>query len=442
MNRAAVATARRAGPPASSRIGSRASGGVTALDAWAFAVPAVSFVDISLGGRLLVSEPLMLVLLPWLLRTPDRLRVPRWFLALWGGWFLSQIVTDLVVESAFADYSRGWAKIFFTLTNFAAILTLVSTPRRARLFALGLAAGGLLGYLIVPQNNIFAAGDPWKWAFARPVGLILAAVLSGTNRERRPWLAVGAFAAFGALNLRLGFRSLGGVAILTTGYLLLQAFTGRPSSVGRPTLARAVVGLLFCLAAALAILRTYDAAAAGGILGPDARATYVAQSGSLGVLIGGRSEVLASTQAIIDSPFLGHGSWAKDPSYVLTLNQRLSSLGYQAGYVVIGGDPDLIPTHSYLLGSWVEGGLMGGLFWLATLVLAVGLLTTLYGVRLPLSPLLVFSTTLLVWSILFSPYGSGDRLFAPYGIAVCLLGLRMLLRDGPSRTPSSGSRPA
>lgn len=436
MNRVAVPAAPSAGSRASTRVSPGASVRATVLDVWAVAVPAVSFVEITFLGRLLVSELLMLVLLPWLLRTPDRLRVPRWFLALWGGWFLSQIVTDLVVESAFADYSRGWAKILFTLINFAAILTLVSTPRRARLFAFGLAAGGILGYLIVPQTYIFAAADPWKWAFAVPVGFSLAAVLSGTNGARRRWLAVGAFAAFGALNLRLGFRSLGGVAILTAGYLLLQVLVGRRSPVRRPSMARAVVGLLFCLAAALAILRIYDAAAAGGLLGPDAHAKYLAESGSLGVLIGGRSEILASTQAIMDSPFLGHGSHAKDPTYGLILNQRLSSLGYQA--FVIGGD--VIPAHSYLLGSWVESGLMGGLFWLVALVLAVGLLATLYAVRLPISPLLVFSTTLLVWNILFSPYGNLQRLYGPYGIAICLLGLHELRSRESSSSPHRALR--
>lgn len=409
---------------------------LSALDLWAFVVPAVSFIEITIIGRLIISEVLMVAMLPWLWGARDRLPLPRWFVVLWAGWFLSQVVTDIVVGSVFADYSRGWATIFFTLTNFAAILALVSTPWRARLFALGLAAGGLLGYLVVPQNNIFAATDPWKWAFAGPVGFILAAVLSGTNSERRPWLAVGAFAAFGALNLRLGFRSLGGVAILTAGYLLLQALVGRRSPVRRPTLARAVFGLLFCLAAALAILRMYDAAAAGGLLGPDAHAKYLAQSGRLGILIGGRSEVLASTQAIMDSPFLGHGSWAKDSTYIAILDQRLSSLGYQHSYGVVV--PDVIPTHSYLLGSWVQGGLMGGLFWFAALVLAVGLLTTLYAVRLFLSPLLVFSTTLFVWNVLFSPYNNMSRLQGPYGIAVCLLGLRELRRSDAS---SAGNIP-
>ena len=412
--------------PASERLSQTERVGVAALDVWAFALPAASFVQITFVGQLSVSEILAVLMLPWLWGARDRLRVPRWFVLFWGAWFLAQIVTDIVVGSAFVDYARGWANILFTLTNFIAILTLVSTPRRARIFAVGLAASSVLGYLIAP--NAYAAGDPWKWAFAAPIGFVLAAGLSGATGARRPWLAVGVFAVFGAANLLFGFRSLGGVAFLSAGFLLLSALVGRGSRAWRPSIVRAVVGLIFFTVAALGILQLYDAAATGGILGPRAQAEYLQQSGALGVLVGGRSEVLVSTQAILDSPLLGHGSWAKDFKYVDLLAQRLSDLGYQTG--AGPGDVGVIPAHSYLLGSWVQAGLMGGAFWLVVLVLALWLLTNLPAVRLGLSPLLVFSTTLLIWNILFSPYAGDHRWLGPYGVAICLLGLRSLRHGG------------
>ena len=65
---------------------------------------------------------------------------------------------------------------------------------------------GVVGYFVSP--NIYAATDPWKWAFAIPIGLILAAGLSGAKGKRLPWLSIAAFAIFGALNLTFGFRRL------------------------------------------------------------------------------------------------------------------------------------------------------------------------------------------------------------------------------------------
>jgi len=342
-------------------------------------------------------------------------------------------VTDLVMSSAFADYARGWAAIVFTLTDFAAILVLVSTPRRARLFALGLAASGVLGYFIAP--SIYASVDPWKWAFATPIGFALAALLSGSIGTRMPLVPIGAFAAFGALNLLFGFRSLGGVAVAASGFLLLNTLVGRRQAHAGPPIRTAIVGLLFCVVAAFSISQGYDAAAAGGLLGASAQAKYVAQSGSLGVLVGGRPEILASSQAIIDSPILGHGSWAKDFKYVDLLTARLSSLDYEIG--AGPSDVGLIPAHSYLLGSWVWAGLLGGVFWIVILLLAGWLLISLYAVHLGLAPLLVFSTALLLWNVVFSPYGSSGRPLAAYGIALCLLGLSQVRGDVTHRALTS-----
>ena len=413
---------------------------LNALDLWAFILPAISFVEITIVGRLIVSELVMLLMLPWLWSARDHPRIPRWFVVLWAGWLLGQIVTDIVVGSAFEDIARGWAAIVFTMTNFAAILVLASTPRRARLFALGLAVGGALGYLLNP--NTYAATDPWKWAFALPVGLALAASLSGSTGARRRWRTISAFVAFGALNLLFGFRSLGGASMLTAGYLLLGALAARPKSASNGSAIRALVGLSFLALTVVGTLQLYDAAASSGLLGSAAQAKYVQQSsGALGVLVGGRPEILATTQAILDSPILGHGSWARDFNYVDLLAQRSSSLGYEIG--AGSGDIGLIPAHSYLMGSWVWAGFLGGLFWLVILGIALWLLANLYSFRTELAPLLVFSTVLLLWNIVFSPYGFSGRITATYAVAVCLLGLRLLRTDhddDPVRVSSDPAR--
>ena len=406
---------------------------LSALDAWAFILPAVSFIEITIGGQLIASEILALLMLPWLWNARDRLPLPRWFVIFWAGWLFSQIVTDIVVGSAFADYTRGWAAIIFTFTDFAAILVLVSTPGRARLFALGIAAGGVLGYILAP--NAYAATDPWKWALAGSVGFALVAGLSGPTGARFRWLSVGAFVAFGIVNLALGFRSMGGVSLLTGGYLILSALARRPETASNRSVLRSVAGLVLLAGAVVGTLQIYDAAASQGLLGPDAQAKYVNQSGDLGVLVGGRSEALASSQAIMDSPVLGHGSWAKDFAYVDLLSDRLSSLGYQlrAG----SSDLGLIPASSYLMQSWVWAGLLGGVFWLAVLAIAVWLLADPLALRVDMAPLLVFSTVLLIWDIAFSPYGSSARMLACYGLALCLLGLRLTRGPGAEGLRSS-----
>jgi hypothetical protein len=394
---------------------------VDALDVWAFVLPAVSFIEITIVGRLFVTEVLFVLMLPWLWSAQDRLRLPEWLLVLWAGWLLGQIVTDLLVESRFQDLTRGWATISFTLTNLAATLVLAAAPRRARLFALGLAVGGLLGYVFVPSP--YAATDPWKWAFALPTGLALASLMSRPQPNGRAWLGPVAFAAFGMLNLLFGYRSLGGVSLLTAGFLLLMAIASSRVAPPRRGPVRAAVGMAFLALAVVGTLQMYDLAASNGLLGPRAEATYAEQSGALGVLVGGRSEILVTSQAIIDSPIVGHGSWATDYGYVDLLAERRSTLGYELGGEF--GDTGLIPAHSYLMGSWVWAGLLGGIFWLAILALAVWTLVDIYTERIDLAPLIVFSTVLLAWNIAFSPYGFSGRITAPFAIVLCLLAQRL-----------------
>ena len=95
-------------------LSSRTAPRATMLNAFALLLPAVSFVEISMGGRLLVTELVLLAALPWLVRVPGRLSIPRWFVVIWGAWLIGQVLTDAVVGSAFADYTRGWAKTVFT----------------------------------------------------------------------------------------------------------------------------------------------------------------------------------------------------------------------------------------------------------------------------------------------------------------------------------------
>lgn len=417
------------------RTADRAEGiRLSALDFWAFILPAISFAEVTIVGRLFVTEVLMLAMLPWLWSARDRPPLPRWFVVLWAGWLLGQIVTDLVVGSTFEDFTRGWAAIVFTFTDFAAILVLAATPRRARLFALGAAAGGLLTYLIVP--DIRTAVDPWKWAFAGVIGGALAVCLSGSVGARRPWLTVGAFAVFGVANIVFGFRSLGGIALLTAGYLAFQSLVIRREAAPRRSLVSAAGALVMLAVLVVGVLQVYDIAASEGLLGATAQATYLSQSGDLGVLVGGRSEVLVSIQAVIDSPILGHGSWAKDFAYIDLLIDRRASLEYVGAASF--SDLGLIPTHSYLMGSWVWAGLLGGVFWLVIAAIALWMLANLYSSRMALAPLLVFSTWSLLWNIAFSPYSGLARLGTGFAVALCLLGLR-LMRDKQSAGTGLGA---
>jgi O-antigen ligase len=185
----------------------------------------------------------------------------------------------------------------------------------------------------------------------------------------------------------------------------------------------AVVGALL-LGTAFAALKLYGTAAESGSLGDKAREKYEAQSalGDLGLILGGRSEWLVTLEAIRDSPLFGHGSWAKDQYYA----ERRQVLLYQLGFTDSVREPkdDLIPTHSHLLGAWVEAGFGGVIFWLGILALIAAALRRLYASDDPLRPYLVFVMFLFIWDILFSPFGAQRRLTNGFFMVVVLFALK------------------
>lgn len=405
-------------------------GGRVGLLDWAvFFIPLVQLAEIRVVGRLFVSELILAALLPFLLARNGGLlreRLPRLFI--WFGilWLFAQVGTDWARGAPFEDYSRGWAKITFTLVNFCALyLLLVGKSRRIVLFAAGWALGGVIAYFVNPGT--YAAGSPWKFGYGVSITwlLVLGAVASaGRSRGGRRlfWPAALLFFA-AALNIYLGFRSLGGVCVLAATYLMILGRSARGvEKTGRSQLRHTIIVASASLAGVWLAFSSYQYAAGAGLLGEDARLHYERQSaGEYGLLVGGRGEILVSWRAILDSPIIGHGSWAKDCRYA----DLLSELKRKAGYFE-GGERDtcLIPTHSYIFGAWVEAGIVGALFWVWVLSLPLRVLQRLYHAPDRLAPLVVFFAAGFVWDIFFSPYGAVNRIVGPFYSVVMISYLR------------------
>ncbi len=406
-------------------------------------MPLLVGVEIQSWGTLFLSELCLLALLPVaLLRHGRRLlrRDVALLLALGLVYLTCQMVTDVVRASAPADYLRGWSRILVLFSNFLALVLLIrGRPGRIAAFAAGSVVGHSLALVI--QAPLAEIG--WKFGFAGPVttAVLLLCALPPVLRSAHSLLTPALLAALGLLSLYLDFRSWALALFMSGAFLLAPAlqrragFRLRPLSPGRAAL---VVGLLGL--AAFGTLKLYSEAARQDWLGPAAEAKYEAQAalGDLGILLGGRSEGLVSIQAIQDAPFLGHGSWAQGRHYA-ELEQMLL---YQLGFVDRIADPktDLIPTHSHLLGAWVEAGLGGALFWLGVLVMIANALRRLYAADDPLRPFAIFLLILFVWDILFSPFGAFRRLSNAFILVVMLYG-QQLAADGANAVPDRRRRP-
>jgi O-antigen ligase len=171
-------------------------------------------------------------------------------------------------------------------------------------------------------------------------------------------------------------------------------------------------------AVAFVVAEGYGYAAGEGWLGEESKQKYEAQAGGkFGVLLGGRVELFASTLAIIDSPLIGHGSWAKDPKYATGLLEQLAAYDYEIPREI---KTDLIPTHSYLFGAWVESGIVGAIFWLWVLFFVFKILLILHKTKDTLVPLVAFVGFEMLWNVLFSPFGAGGRVYVAYHLVLLM----------------------
>lgn len=392
-------------------------------DCFTLLAPMLQFVQFHIVGVLFASDLLLLAAVPLVLaRSLRRLRQKQiaTILLLALGWLIAQVLTDIYRGSQPEDYLRGWSKIILTITHFAVICALMrNSVRRFVLYGVGLCVGGALASVVSPSELTLT--DPWKFGLALPTTLSVLLAANWLSRRRHK-LTLLALLAMSGVNLFMGLRSLGLICMVSAGFSYFRIRTARQKQPGKLRLAIAGSSILLSI---LAFQGIYAHSVEAGWLGRDAQSKYeFQQSGEGGTMLGGRSEILSSAQAIIDSPILGHGSWPRDPKYAAIMREQKAELGYKLGHDK--GD-DLIPTHSHIFGAWVEAGVVGAFFWFWILKLTSSTLLRATGAE-PLLPIFVFIAFSLCWDILFSPYSAERRFLITYFIAGMVL-LRSLTNN-------------
>jgi hypothetical protein len=393
------------------------------IRALVYLLPFSMIIEIPLVGRLFATDVLCVVLIPLLsLRTSSRKTSPGelHFYIFAFLWLAGAILSDLYRDMPFEDYARGWAMIFFSITNFTALRLLIGKDMdKAVLVVFLLFAANALRTALGIGDVDFSGdllGSGWKFgygAFAISASLLAGPLLT---RNRLP-SAVAAPLPFvtSLLSLVANARNLFAISLLAAvaGHLIPRWKRG----LSRSKLAGVVVAMGVASAGAYNL---YSYAAGDGLLGFEAQRKYEIQTqGSLGLLLSGRVEMLASTQAIVDSPLIGHGSWMNDVSYIDMLVARLESAGVRPPDEVATWNR--IPSHSCLFGSWVENGVFGGLFWIWALWIVVRGVYAAIRCPSPYTGFAVFVGVLMIWDIFFSPFGLERRVTVPASLYLLML---------------------
>ena len=156
-----------------------------------------------------------------------------------------------------------------------------------------------------------------------------------------------------------------------------------------------------------------------GLLSAEAQQKNESEAGAGNLILGGRPEFFIGLRAAMDSPFLGHGSWASDMKYAEMLADMKGESG--AGALELEREAEgVIPTHSHILAAWVFAGFLGAVFWAYLFWLVLRALIVVALRRPPLAPIYAWLLTTYSWAILFSPFGSTSRIIEAVTIVIII----------------------
>lgn len=370
------------------------------------------FFRLDLVGVLTFSELLTLgyVLLNWR-KVWDVLladRLLKTVMTAWAAYLAMQVLSDMVNRTQPVDYYRGWARLAFFAVNTAALAS-VARGRADRIVAFFL--GYALSLALASQRQMNEYLLEWKFGYGPALTLavtVAAGLLPYDHRNRTGGLLL---TCIGILNLFNGARSLGGLCLFVGG---LSFFSGYFHDNLRNRGLLSVRFILPVVISVCAIYALYTHGASTGMLGEKTRDKYEKQTrGGRNVVSGGRMEYTIAIPAIIESPLLGYGSWARNLEFVKKYIQLngMDPDSYDAQFLL---DLGTIPTHSHILGSWAEAGVAGGVFWLLVLYMAgAAFFRILRSPDIPCRLFCLFAIAWFAWDIVFSPFGLERRVTDP-----------------------------
>lgn len=358
-----------------------------------------------------------------------------WFYILVFGWLFSTVTGDLYLGTSTAKSIKGLARVvFFTLDFMALAIMINNNTRRMIIFLLSIFVQ--MFYTMRSFGGEFLT--QWKFGGSSIVTIVALLISSHFYSRRRYGVCLAIVLGVAGLNLVFAFRSQIATDFISAALTLPIFAMGRGATGRPPSRARRLfqIAVLITLAASAAYLANaaIKYAANHGVFDESTQAKFQTQAeGSLGVLVGGRPETLVAIQAIRDSPIIGHGSFAADRKYW----QLKQDIQYEYGYTDTDEPDDAdeppIPTHSHLTQAWVDSGILGGIFWIYVLGLTLlGILKVIME-RPGLSPLYSYLLLNFLWNVLYSPFGSVNRMWATYFV---LMSYHLLKARAPNTLPA------
>jgi len=381
--------------------------------------------QISIGGKLGISELVMVACAPFLfLKNIPVFRREHaltyfWLILLW---LAGAIFVDVYTHNYFILAMRGIAVPITVFANSVCVYVLLRKKLdNLKWLLFGMAISGVVSIFVFQRGGAgdIAAEYGMEAGVERVVGYKLFWVVQLTTWLSLPivanylkcpkWYALSATGFLAVFNLVTGGRSMFFSALVT---LLLLALGGKTRESIFSIKRHFIIMGLFLAVIGYGAKVVYEYAAEHGYMGEDEEVKHEKQSahgsGLLQLLMAGRSDTFIGLSAALDKPIMGHGSVAiDDHGYVLDF---LSKYGTEKDFRMVQSNREKngayrILAHSHIICYWMWHGIFGLLFWAYVIWLAS--VTIMRRLHIYPSWFGYFAVILpmFYWDVFFSPFG-------------------------------------
>lgn len=308
---------------------------------------------------------------------------------------IGYIISDLYRGSDPTRYLRGWGRILLLISDMLVFAILSANHKRnIWWFLFGLGVGTIASLLIKgsPLSN-------WKFGYGEPI-IYTVACLAVFLPMR---IISVALAIVGLLSVALDSRIYGGISLLLSVFLWVRA--GRPQQSIKGLWQYWKIGLVGIIAV-IALGSIYTST--------QTEYSVHREQSNLGRMI----MLRVGLAAIVDSPFIGYGSWSESKRFAEMTNVEIAKAEGKSQLIVTNSES--FGPHSQILQAWVEGGILAVPFFLmlgyrsyrAFKYVALSRPVDAY------TPIFFYVLAIGLWNLVMSPFAGIHRIFIALSVAI------------------------
>lgn len=335
-------------------------------------------------------------------------------------WVLSAILSNIMNDVP-AQVNFKSSMIVFNVTCMlgCSFILLNRSPKAFTWFIVGNGISGILSFYILPNGALlyyaesagYAGGNMANFLLEKQVYPVYADAVVKSILFPLASSTQFAMLLINSIILGSGFFLLTAGSRSSFGVFAAASLFGFAYQVSRKVvekvLRRIFLTLLIILAGGYILIETYAFFAKTGRLGMAEKQKYERQFLESGLgFFGGRSDILYFGQLLVKSPVFGAGAERIDRWGVVEEVQKKYGITDS-----LWSPNKKIPGHSIIIGSWVQNGVGGGIFWTYVIIIIMQFLRKGIINYPRYLPIILYLYLSFLWAILFSPFGGSRGLF-------------------------------